>query len=217
MSSIIKASHGAKIARGVAFNFDDIAHQANRAVADLRHEASRLLSEASAEAEQVRQRAEQEGREAAVEAAKSILDEKVTRQLETLLPALRKAIDEIEFAKGAWLTHWEKSAVGLATAIAARVIRRELSHVPEIPLELVREALELSVGSPKVRLGLHPADHQVLQNQIARLAEEFARIAPIEIVADPAITPGGCRVDTDFGVIDQQFESQLARIEQELT
>ena len=33
----------------------------------------------------------------------------------------------------------------------------------------------------------------------------------------PAITPGGCRVETRFGTIDQQFETQLARIEEELT
>jgi len=36
-------------------------------------------------------------------------------------------------------------------------------------------------------------------------------------VADPDITPGGCRVDTQFGSIDQQLETQLARIEEELT
>jgi flagellar biosynthesis/type III secretory pathway protein FliH len=37
------------------------------------------------------------------------------------------------------------------------------------------------------------------------------------VVADPQVSLGGCRVETRFGVIDQQFEAQLARIEQELT
>ena len=36
-------------------------------------------------------------------------------------------------------------------------------------------------------------------------------------MADPEIARGGCRVETRFGTIDQQFEAQLARIEEELT
>ena len=38
-----------------------------------------------------------------------------------------------------------------------------------------------------------------------------------EVVADATIERGGCRVETRFGTIDQQFESQLKRIEEELT
>jgi flagellar assembly protein FliH len=42
-------------------------------------------------------------------------------------------------------------------------------------------------------------------------------LAPAEMIADPEISPGGCRIETLHGAIDQQFESQLARIEEELT
>ena len=41
-------------------------------------------------------------------------------------------------------------------------------------------------------------------------------LAPSAIVADDAVSPGGCCVKTKFGVIDQQIESQLRRIEEEL-
>ena len=47
-------------------------------------------------------------------------------------------------------------------------------------------------------------------------AINIAPLANTELVADPQITQGGCRVETRFGVIDQQFEAQLARIEDEL-
>ena len=43
------------------------------------------------------------------------------------------------------------------------------------------------------------------------------RILDGAIVADPEITTGGCRVETQFGMIDQQFEAKLERIEEELT
>ena len=57
---------------------------------------------------------------------------------------------------------------------------------------------------------------EALAGQIERLTKEFNRLAPLEIVADPSVSAGGCRLETQFGVIDQQFESQLARLREEL-
>ena len=65
-------------------------------------------------------------------------------------------------------------------------------------------------------LHLHPEDHANLGQQVTRLTAEMAALGPTTVVADPAISPGGCRVETRFGSIDQQFEAQLARIEKEL-
>ena len=101
--------------------------------------------------------------------------------------------------------------------MAARVCRRELERQPEIPLQLVKEALQLAAGSPSVRVLLNPADLASLGNQLQQLAAEISRLAPAELVADERIARGGCRVETQYGAIDQQFESQLNRIEQELT
>jgi flagellar biosynthesis/type III secretory pathway protein FliH len=36
-------------------------------------------------------------------------------------------------------------------------------------------------------------------------------------VADDAVSPGGCRLNTEFGTIDKQLETQLERIKEELS
>jgi flagellar assembly protein FliH len=141
----------------------------------------------------------------------------VRGQLATVLPALQKTVEEIHHAKQAWLAQWERSAVHLAAAIAARVIRRELERKPDIPLALVREALELAAGQSHVRVHLHPEDHRAIAEQVEMLAAEMASLGDAELVANADVSRGGCRVETRFGVIDQQFEAQLARIEEELT
>jgi flagellar biosynthesis/type III secretory pathway protein FliH len=64
---------------------------------------------------------------------------------------------------------------------------------------------------------LNPNDLKALGNQLTVIINEVAPLAGAELQADPDITPGGCRVETRFGVIDQQFEAQLKRIEEELT
>ena len=158
-----------------------------------------------------------QGTAAGQAAAEQVLDEKVGRHVNALVTALGAAVDEIHAAKAHWLAHWEKAALDVATAIAARVIRREVEQTPDITIALVKEARELATGSADVQLRMHPDDLATLGSQVERLVGELGRLGDVKVVADPGITRGGCRVDTRFGTIDQQFESQLARIAQELT
>jgi flagellar biosynthesis/type III secretory pathway protein FliH len=63
---------------------------------------------------------------------------------------------------------------------------------------------------------MNPDDLAAFGKRVRHVAGELGRLGDVKIVADPEITKGGCRVDTRFGTIDQQFEAQLARIELEL-
>lgn len=217
MPTIIRATDRESAPHTVAFNFDDMTAQANRYLERVRGEAAQIVRRAQEQATamrgQIRREAEAEGRQAALQA----VNQMVGQQMATALPALQKAVEDIRHAKQAWLRHWEQSAVHVAAAMAQRVLRRELTRQPEVTLTLVREALELAAGSTQLRIHLHPDDHRALASQVGALAKEMASVADAELIADPEITPGGCRVETGFGVIDQTFEAQLARIEEELT
>jgi len=216
MSAIIKASKAGG-QRTVEFAFDDLADRSRAGANDAGRRAAKLLAEAETQASALCRQAEEQGRVAALAAAQQVLDEKVARQVNKLVPALGAAVDAVHAAKAEWLAHWEKRALDVATAIAARVIRREVEQTPDITLALVREALELAGGSADVQLRMHPDDLATLGSHVERLVAELGRLGDAKVVADPGITRGGCRLDTRFGTIDQQFESQLARIAQELT
>jgi flagellar biosynthesis/type III secretory pathway protein FliH len=101
--------------------------------------------------------------------------------------------------------------------MAERIIRRQLEREPEITLQWIREALQMAAGAADVALHLNPADHTLLGSRAKQLAQSLSGLAPTTIVADPAVSPGGCVVQTRLGRIDQQIESQLARIQEELT
>ena len=141
---------------------------------------------------------------------------KVEQQLQTIVPALQQAVQSVLDARQVWQRHWEQHALKLATAIASRIVRREVQRVPLITVELVREALQLAAGNERITLRLHPTDHATLQDHITKLTAEMNSLTQTRVIADPAITAGGCRVDTEFGSIDQQLEAQLARITEEL-
>jgi flagellar assembly protein FliH len=214
MPKVIRADQRGPAAH---FNFDDVSTQAAEGVARARREAEAIIAEAMQSAAAIREQAELEGRQAAEQVVDRLLEQKVAAQFATLRPALDKGCQEFALVRQQWLAEWEERVIRLATSIARRLIRRELSVTPDIPIELVREALQLAAGSTRLRLHMNPSDLNTLAPQVQRLLDEHASAATIELFVDTSISPGGCRVETEHGSIDQQFESQLARIAEELT
>ena len=203
--------------RNVAFDLADMTAQADVYLQEVRAEAAKIVQQAEKEAADIRQQAELAGKQAAEAAIERILDEKVAQQMKTLTPALSSAVQQIEDSRQDWLRHWESSATRLACAIAARIVRRELTAEPEIALEWVREALQMCAGAAEITVRLHPTDHETLGNQVSQLVEVFIPTAQANIVADSSLAVGGCRIETEFGAIDQQLETQLERLQQELS
>jgi flagellar biosynthesis/type III secretory pathway protein FliH len=209
-------SHSGHAAKPVAFSFADMRGQASEYLETVRQEAAKIVGQAHRDAERIRRQAEAAGRKAAEAAAEQILEERVAKRMETLVPALEQVVSQIDDAKGEILSRWERSALSVITAIAQRVIRRELTHNPEIALDLIAEALRLAAGAADITLHVSPTDYENMGSQIERLSATISRLAPSQIMADDEISVGGCRVETKFGSIDQQVESQLGRIEEEL-
>lgn len=219
--AVIKASDRHRDIQRRAFSFEDLAQRAESYLSRVRQQAAEILRQAHGEAQAIRQRIEAEARQQAEQSiharAEQLAAAFVEQQWQTLGPALREAVEQLRYARQAFLNRWERQAVQLATAIAQRVIRRELDRQPEITLHWLREALELAADAPRVRIRLHPSDHASLGPTARQLAEQVGSFAQTDVVADPAVQPGGCVVDLPQGSIDQQIESQLARIVEELT
>ncbi len=219
MAGIIKSGafdHSATALQSVAFNFEDMSDRASDYLSVVRRQAAQILQDAKAEAARIAMAAKSEGQQAALKEARESLGETLDQQLATLLPALQQAVQDIRHSKAAWLAHWESQTIVLATAIAERVIRREVVNAPEITLELMRDALELAMGAGKVTIQLSPQDYDALRDRAESVAQQLGKLAATNIVPDPDVSPGGCRVVTEFGVIDQTFEAQLDRIAEEL-
>jgi flagellar assembly protein FliH len=217
MASVIKSTSAPHHGSPVIFSFDDAAKHADRRLDEAHAQAAAIIADAHRQAEAITRNAEQAGREAALIAAQQQIDGRISREIDSLVPALNKTIADLVDARQAWLRHWEQTAVRLAAKMAQRVIRREVSQTPEITVALVREALELAAGSTRVKISLHPDDFDALSGQVDRLIKEIARAAEAEIVPDLTVSLGGCRVETSQGLIDQQIETQLERIVAELT
>src|SRR5262245_59754583 len=100
----------------IAFSFADIRGQASSYLDVIREEAAKIIQAAHAEAEQIRRQADAAGRRAAEAAVERILDEKVARRMDTLVPALEELVTQVKHAKSELLGYWQRSAVRVVTA-----------------------------------------------------------------------------------------------------
>jgi flagellar biosynthesis/type III secretory pathway protein FliH len=59
-------------------------------------------------------------------------------------------------------------------------------------------------GTATIRL--HPDDYQAIG------AQQSLTDAPVQVVADPSVSRGGCHVQSDFGFMDVSPESQFREL-----
>jgi flagellar assembly protein FliH len=94
-----------------------------------------------------------------------------------------------------------------AVQLARQVVRHELDTRPEIVSRVAQEAVGAIVLSARhLRVRLHPADQQ----HVLAGAGEALKARDARIVADPAIEPGGCIVDSDLGQVDARIGTRWA-------
>src|SRR5213593_3694886 len=118
-----REAHTGRSVQPVAFSFADMRGQADGYLETVRAEAAKIVQQAHQQAEQIRRQAEVAGRKAAEAAIERVLDERVGKRMETLLPALEHLLAEMNDTKAQLLSHWEQSALKVATSIAERIIR----------------------------------------------------------------------------------------------
>jgi flagellar assembly protein FliH len=220
MASVIKA--GKITPSGTAiqhaeFNWEDMSVNAARYLDSVRQQAEQIVASAQHQARQIATQAAARAHQAAMQEARTAALADVQTRWQTLAPMFQQLHASIAQAQCGWRRDWEDRVVHLAVAIAQRLVRGELARQPSISQQWIREALELAAGCRTITLRLHPDDHATVGDWRELLAGELAHLAPTQILPDPGIERGGCRIDTEFGSIDQQLTNQLARIEEELT
>ncbi|MFQ5488397.1 MAG: flagellar assembly protein FliH [Gammaproteobacteria bacterium] len=100
----------------------------------------------------------------------------------------------------------------LAIAVARQIIRRELKTDPGHVMAAVQKSLaELPVASHNIRLYLNPEDVALVRESLAA-----GKDGNWQLLEDPGIGRGGCRVVTDASRIDATIEKRLAAIATEL-
>lgn len=203
------------------FNLEDLNRRAEKYLEQVRNQARQILLQAQQQAQAQRAQLEAQVRRELQQQFQQQVQQEVQAQLnqrlQTLLPALEQAVNQLTQARSQWLEHWQQNALRVAVAIAEKILRRELEQRPEITLQWVQETLAAAAaGSPQVVVRMHPRDVEALGQQVELLAQKVLPAARFQLQADPQVEPGGAVLHTAWGTVDQQLQTQLQRMLEEL-
>ncbi|MCF6179856.1 MAG: flagellar assembly protein FliH [Geopsychrobacter sp.] len=140
----------------------------------------------------------------------------VESKLESTLQALLQALDEVNQLREKVARNSNQDMLRMVMAISEQVILRSLKLEPEIVLSVIENALNSSVQADSYRIRVSALDLDLVNEQKPLFLASISGMKNISIIADATITPGGCRVESDFGDVDATIESQLEKIHQTL-
>ncbi|MGB1428320.1 MAG: FliH/SctL family protein [Cycloclasticus sp.] len=160
---------------------------------DLEKLQEQALQEAS-------KRGYEDGFSKGIKAAEAQIAQKV-KSLQSIMQSLVNPYEEFD-------ERVENEITSLAIQISKQLIRRELKAGAGQVVGVVQEALTaLPSSSQNIKLFLHPEDAELVKSALS--LEDEARW---EVVEDPVVTRGGCRVETDVSTIDATVENRLLAI-----
>jgi flagellar assembly protein FliH len=132
--------------------------------------------------------------------------EAAATRAEAMLSRLAQTLGQLGTLRVEMMHKTERQLVELALAIAARIIRREVTIDGELLVAMARVALDRLGETTQATIRLNPADY-------ARAGVTGSAEHPsVRIVPDPHVRPGGCLVQSEFGLIDASVDQQLAEM-----
>ena len=187
--------------------------KADEIIREAEHRAEDIVQKAHLEATDIRDRASQsgyeEGRSEAVEEARAAMD--------SISNALREALDDLACLKDKILHQAEDDVVHLTTAIAKKLVCRELEQHPDAIVSIVRAALKAARSSSQITIKVSHDDLNVLNQYMSQLMEHISESSELSVEGDPTVRPGGCIVETDTNLIDMSLEARMESIDSALS
>ena len=98
--------------------------------------------------------------------------------------------------------------VQLALAVARRVVHREISLDRDLLVAMARVALDRLGENVQVIVRLNPDDFDA--TAASRAAQWTG--TNVSVVADSRVGRGGCRIESDLGVLDAGADAQIQEI-----
>ena len=137
----------------------------------------------------------------ALEGFKQSFASQTTTQVGALVRSVGEQLDALQ-------QEMARALAATATALARQVLRSELETRPECVTQVAEQALDaLLLSARHIVLRVHPDDHAlIVAGSAEAIAARGARLVP-----DAQVGRGGCRVESDIGLVDATIDERWRR------
>jgi len=206
------------------FSMRDIENQAKAILLRAQQRADQILAAAQTEGVQIRQNAYDQGFAAGNEdglkkgtedgktAGRQAALSEQKNKLEQLFKTFTTAVADINASRSKLESSATTEVIKLAVAIARRVTKVQFFLDTTVATENMKAAMRLVSHRTDVRIAVHPTQKQILTETLPLLRTQWPNVTHVELVDDPKLAPGGCRIFTAAGSIDADLDQQIDRV-----
>jgi flagellar assembly protein FliH len=210
------------------FSLRDVENEARGILARARRQAGQLLAAAQVEGERLKKESHaqgliegrREGNVAGLEAGRLAgRNEALAAQSEAFrqtLAALTASVTALEAQRGSLQAAGLVELVKLSVAVARRVTKRQGLIEPQVLETNLTELMNFVAHAADIRIAVHPRQNQTLKSILPALQVQWPNLKHVEVIDDPSIAPGGCRVYSEQGFVDADLDAQINRIVDDL-
>jgi flagellar biosynthesis/type III secretory pathway protein FliH len=171
--------------------------------------AREIIADAETEAERIRQEAAREGA--------ALGQNEVRQQVLPSLVAFANAGQALIVFEERLISCHTAQLVRLALDISEKIIQKAVLEDPQIVASTLERAKQEVTNAKRIHVSLHPKDVELLREMrpdLLTIGENGGRT--IEIVAAEEVGRGGCRLETEMGVVDATIPVQIQEVRRQL-
>lgn len=106
-----------------------------------------------------------------------------------------------------------KKILPLALQAAKKIVGTELKTNPEVIVDIVLQALLPATQSHKVKIYVSKQDKEILDREKEKIRSILEQVQVLIIEEKEGLSPGGCIVETESGIINAEIENQWRVLE----
>ncbi|QVL55984.1 MAG: HrpE/YscL family type III secretion apparatus protein [Simkaniaceae bacterium] len=107
----------------------------------------------------------------------------------------------------------QKTILPLALKAAKKIVGRELELKPETIVDIVRQTLKPVTQNHHIKIFVAKQDKEALEKEKKELRNILEHVQTFIIEERQDITPGGCIIETEAGIINASLENQWRALE----
>lgn len=190
----------------------------------LEAERRNMTLKMSQEAEKLREKALREGYEEGyrrgaeqgkIEAIEAVREENI-KKISSLVGLFESIHEELKNSLDVLLLANEAKLVRLWEKILSRLLFQRASLDEGLVLRVLKEILARASDRERILIYLNSSDLTYAESHSDELAELLRGVKHLEFIPDDNVDKGSCVVETNLGVYDARWRTQLEQISQEL-
>jgi type III secretion protein L len=166
---------------------------------------SALLKKAEEDVDNAHKEMEKEAQRLKAEAKKEGFQEGLEQFNEHLL--------SFEAATRTLRLELQQQIIPIALKAAKKVVAAQLELKPETIVDIILQALTPAVHSRRVIIYVNKEDKEILEARKSKIKEILDQLQTLNIQERADISPGGCIIETEAGIINVTIENQWRALE----